>query len=95
MLTETVLRKRNHCPPDLPVIVVNDRELRDVSAKTITALHKANTPPRLFVSDQHAGQPQWPLRVNYSILRHPAQRWTSPRSRAAQGSAAEISFTKS
>jgi hypothetical protein len=40
---------RNHCPEQLPIIVVNNRELRDVSADTILALQAGNVPPTLFV----------------------------------------------
>jgi len=35
-------------PSQLPIIVVNNRELRDVSADVIEALRKANDPPMLF-----------------------------------------------
>jgi hypothetical protein len=40
---------RNHCPEHLPIIVTNNRELRDVSADAISALRNANTPPLLFI----------------------------------------------
>jgi len=43
----------NHQPdvpqPQLPIIVVNNRELRHVSGDAITALQGANDPPKLFV----------------------------------------------
>lgn len=35
--------------PDLPVIRVDNRPLRDISDDALTALHAANTPPELFV----------------------------------------------
>ena len=35
--------------PQLPIVVVNNRELRDASAEAIAALQKANIPPTLFV----------------------------------------------
>ena len=35
--------------PQLPIVVVNNRELRDASAEAIAALQRANVPPALFV----------------------------------------------
>ena len=34
--------------PQLPIVIVNNRELRDASAEAIAALQKANDPPTLF-----------------------------------------------
>src|ERR1035437_4472369 len=34
--------------PPLPIVVVNNRELRDASAEAIVSLQKANIPPILF-----------------------------------------------
>ena len=36
-------------PPQLPIVVVNNRELRHVSGDAVAALQNANDPPRLFV----------------------------------------------
>lgn len=41
--------QESHYAEDLPAIIVNDRDLRDVSAEALLALQVANDPPVLFI----------------------------------------------